>query len=135
LVLCALLAKSPRSLVTGEKLVAQELFEDGLEGVVRPVFPPSTHDLGSTIANRLLHPAGVTPFRLISDTTDDGALASHAISPGALRAFREGDAAGFLRDRAQALEAIISPFFERQAEWDRDDSPPVAAIAARRIAS
>lgn len=136
LVICALLSHMPRSLVNGEKVVPGELFNDGLNDVLLRIAPPRAAPLGKSIANRLLHPvSGVAPLRLIRDCMDEGALASHAIDPSSQDALRAGDVSAFLVHRAGVLEAWITRFLDRQAEWTRDDTPAATMLAQRRIAS
>jgi hypothetical protein len=133
---CALMAHHPRDLTTGEKLDAPELFERGLSSHLRHIVAPRSTQLGRSFANRLLHPQrGVSPARLVSESLDEGALISHGIDLDAQRAFRSGDVATFLDRRAAVLGRWMREFFERQAEWARDDAPSVLAFATRRTGS
>jgi len=128
MMLCAMLANRPRHLVTGELLLASEVFADGLDGALRPIAAPPD----SGLANRLLHPsAGSPPLRLVEQCTDEAALLSHRVSLAAAEALRTGDVPRFLAERDATLRASIDPFLERHAEWDRGDEPPILALAAR----
>jgi len=136
LVLCALFHAAPRDLVTGDKLVPDDVLRDGLDGVLRPIAPPSTRDFGNTVANRLLGQSrGSKPAKLIVECDDAGALASHTITIGMQRALRVGDVALFLSTRQKQIKEQIECFFATRAEVGRDDSPPVAALASKRAAS
>jgi hypothetical protein len=136
MIVCALVAHHPRDLVSGEKLDASKLFERDLGGILRAIVPPRSMSLGRSFANRLLHPPrGVSPARLVMDSLDEGALASHGLERDAQRALRTGDAATFLSRRSAVLGRGKSEFFDRQAEWERDDAPPVVTLAMRRTGS
>ncbi len=126
-VLCALFARAPRSLVDGEKLTAAELFDAGAAESLRSLQKPD-----SWIANRLLHPKvpGTSAMRLILECEDEAALLSHDITREALGSLRTGDMAGFYELRAAAQREHLRRFFDKRAEWTRDDSAPVQAIAS-----
>jgi hypothetical protein len=136
MIVCALISHHPRDLITGEKIDARELFERGLSNLTRAIVAPRSTQLGRSFANRLLHPQrGVSPARLVIESLDEGALISHGIDLDAQRAFRSGDVATFLDRRAAVLGRWMREFFERQAEWARDDAPSVLAFATRRTGS
>jgi hypothetical protein len=136
LVLCALWSRIPRSLVDGEKLVASDLFDGAVDEVLRRIVPAATPAFGRSVANRLLHPReGVAAARLVTDCLDEGALASHGIDLVSRDLLREGRFGDFLARRAAVLDAWITELFDARAEWERDDAPPVEAIASRRAAS
>jgi hypothetical protein len=138
-VLCALFAHAPRHLSSGDKIAPEELFGDGTHEVMLRIVPPSASKLGSTIGNRLLHPAvDVAPSRLVRECNDEGALASHGIDPASQRALRRGgsgDVDVFLKRRAEVLEEWIVQFVDARAEWERPDTRSVKALAQRRKAS
>lgn len=127
MMLCAMLADRPRDLLTGEVLAVTGVFAEGLDGALRPIGAPA--DGG--FANRLLHPpVGLAPARLIERCTDEAALLSHRIRWSAANALRAGDVARFVAERQAELHTSVAAFLERNAEWERDDSPPVEALAA-----
>ncbi|WP_437741906.1 hypothetical protein WMF39_40965 [Sorangium sp. So ce1504] len=79
----------------------------------------------SGLANRILHPRLPTRelIKAISTTSDEPTLASHAISSEARAALRTGDAARFLALRETILCQTVERYFQRQGEWNADDSP------------
>ena len=126
-VLCALYTQSPRSLIDGEKLASSDLFGRGSSEAFRSIIQSE-----STVQNRLLHPGvpGKSPARLILDCDDEAALLSHDITLEARAGLKENPALRFFQARAVRQREHLKRFFERQAEWARDDSPPVRAIAS-----
>ncbi|HVH41992.1 MAG TPA: hypothetical protein VM925_06600, partial [Labilithrix sp.] len=77
--LCALLAQSPRNLVTGELIQLTELFASGNADVLRRVLPGGDAR-GSSLAGKLLHPALPSNVkRFILACEDEGSLMSHGI--------------------------------------------------------
>ena len=129
MLLCALVARQLRDLVSGEHIDISALFDDGAAGLLRPVVRGSA---GQGIANKLLHPKGpVPPKQLILDCTDEAALVSHGIDGSARDALRRGDVEEFYRLRGEVLRRSTQAFFERHAELGRDDIPSLAALAKR----
>ncbi len=125
---CALASLEPRDLRDGGPCDVGALSEDA-EGspLVR-----LTASGDASLALRLLHPA-MPPTELLAriQACDDRAvLDSHAIPYDARDALRGGDLATFEALRAQALRKCMRDFFERQAEWGADDSPPLSALAS-----
>lgn len=136
IILCALLVHVPRDLRTGEKIAPEVLFGDETQEVTQRIVQPTTSNLGSAIANRLLHPAvGLASSRLLRDCNDEGALASHGVDSEARRALRHSDVQAFLEHRADVLTDWIRTFIDQRAEWGRGDTPPVKALAHRKRAS
>jgi hypothetical protein len=130
--ICAVLHARPRHLRTGELLGVAELFSEGLDGVCRRIIDQPEAEASSArgFENRLLHPAaGANPARLIAECDDVAALTSHHIDRDAHLALRSDDADGFLRSRRALVSSYVLRFFERQAEWGRDDAPPVTELA------
>lgn len=130
---CALLARRPRSLVTGEQLDASELFGSGTTDVLRPIIRTSKsgahRDKG--VVNKLLHTPGKAAKTLILECPDEAALFSHGVDPEAREALRRGDVEAFYARRGEALRRSTEAFFARHAELERDDAPSVAALARR----
>jgi hypothetical protein len=130
MLVCALLARQPRDLVTGERLDLSELFRDGKQDLLRPIVRESLR--GKGIVNKLLHPIGpMGPRQLILECTDEAALVSHGVDVRAQDALRGGDLDEFYRLRGEALRRSTQAFFERHAELDRDDAPSLAALTRR----
>ena len=127
--ICALLAQHPRSLVTGERLDASDLFRDGVTDALRPIVrgTPSGHG----VLNKLLHPAGAAAKTLILECSDEAALVSHGIDTEAREALRQGHVETFHARRENSLRRSIEAFFARHTEPGRDDAPPIAALTRR----
>jgi hypothetical protein len=130
MLVCALLARQPRDLVTGERLDVSVLFRDGKTDLLRPILREAPG--GTGIVNKLLHPLGhVGPRQLILECTDEAALVSHGIDAGAHDTLRRGDATKFYELRGEILRRSTQAFFERHAELERDDTPSLASLARR----
>src|SRR5690606_21800145 len=134
MLVCALLARHPRHLVTGDRLDVSELFRDGTTDLLRPIVresPEGSHR-GKGIVNKLLHPIGpLGPRQLILECTDEAALVSHGIDGDAQEALRRGDVDAFYERRGEILRRSTRAFFERHAELGRDDAPPLATLTRR----
>jgi len=129
--LCALLAQSPRNLVTGKVIEISELFGGGSADVLRRILPGGDAR-GSSLAGKLLHPAVPSNARrFILACEDEGALMSHGIDVTAMAALRADDAQGFLEARAAILDRWIRTFFDGRAECERSDAPPLTSFARR----
>ncbi|MBK8936762.1 MAG: DUF262 domain-containing protein [Polyangiaceae bacterium] len=132
LAVCALLAMHPRDLETGEQLRPELLFAEKLENAWRSIVraPPVDHDQPPlALANRLLHPRRArSPAQLILACDDEGALTSHGLDAEACGSLRRGDARVFLALRSQLLMSRLKAYFERQAEWQRETTPPADGI-------
>lgn len=93
--------------------------------------PPSKMALAGGLANRILHPELGTPSELIlalQNTNSRAVLDSHCIGKNAQDALKRENFEAFLTLRGQALEKIVHQYFEKQAEWDADDSPSLASM-------
>lgn len=132
MLLCALLARRPRSLVTGERLSVGELFGDDKQ-VLRPVVRETAEGTRSHgIANKLLHPAApIGPRQLILECTDEAALVSHGIDSATAEALRSREIDTFLTRRSDELRRSTQAFFARHAELERDDAPSLSAMTRR----
>lgn len=133
MLVCALLARQPRDLVTGERLEASELFRDGSTNLMRPiVVRESSKSSPRGVVNKLLHPVGPKgPRQLILECTDEAALVSHGIDGDAHNALRQGRLEEFYERRSEILRRSTQAFFERHAELSRDDTPSLAALTRR----
>lgn len=132
MLVCALLAQRPRHLVTGERLSPSDLFRDGKADVLRPIARPADDALRGSLVNKLLHPATKEkPAQLIRDASDEGALLSHGIEREGAALLRANDLHAFLQRRQSTLMRWVHAFLECQAEVERDDAPPISALARR----
>lgn len=131
--ICALLARQPRNLVTGERLDASDLFRDGVTDVLRPILRGSTSGvhLDRGVINKLLHPSGPAARSLILECTDEAALFSHGIEAEAREGLRRGDVDTFFAHRDASLRRSTEAFFASHTEEERDDAPPIAALTRR----
>jgi hypothetical protein len=131
--ICALFARQPRNLVSGEQLDAAALFGGDVTDILRPIIrgSESGSHRGRGVLNKLLHPPGPAARSLILDCSDEAALVSHGIDAEACDALRAGDIDAFYARRGDALRRSTDAFFYRLLELERDDAPPVAAIARR----
>ncbi len=133
--ICALLARQPRSLVTGERLDVSELFRHGVTDALRPILRGSGAGVhpGAGVLNKLLHEQGPPARSLILECTDEAALYSHGIDAEARDRLRRGDVEKFFARRGDSLRRSTEAFFARHTELERDDAPSIAALA-RHIA-
>lgn len=135
MLLCALLARHPRNLLTGERLQAQDLFGDSKDDLMRSIVRESGDGAPRRgIVNKLLHPkalGGPAAKQLILECTDEAALLSHGIDVGALEALRSGDLPTFYDRRGDILRRATQSFFAREAELERDDAPSLASLVRR----
>lgn len=134
MLVCALLARMPRDLLTGNRLDVSELFRDGITDILRPIVRESEGGLhrGKGIVNKLLQPKGpIGPRQLIVECTDAASLISHGIDGEARDALRRGDVEVFYTRRGADLRRTTQAFFERHAELSRDDTPSLLALTRR----
>lgn len=134
MLVCALLARLPRDLLTGDRLDVSELFRHGITDLLRPIVQGSASGppRGKGIVNKLLHPKGpIGPRQLIVDCTDEASLLSHGINGAARDALRRGDVETFYSLRDDDLRRTTQAFFELHAELSRDDTPSLTALARR----
>jgi hypothetical protein len=129
---CALASLGPRHLGTGAPLDLATLLSDKPEEQVRQLFASNQvgKPLAATLANRIIHPrpeSGVLS-RALLDVSEPAILAAHAISQPAHAALKRGDHAGFLAARSETLSGVVGRYFDRQAEWNADDSPSIASM-------
>ena len=127
--LCALLARQPRDLRSGERIDVAELFHEGTANLLRPIVRGSG---AGGIVNKLLHPpANKAALRLIVECTDEAALVSHGIDSEAREALRSGDVASFYARRGEILRRSTQAFFAAHAELERDDAPSLTSLVRR----
>lgn len=125
----ALLGLQPRHLATGEPLALSELMASGAPAHAitgsTALEPERLHGL----ANYLVHPPLEGGLRRpLTEQSDPAVLHSHAVSPEAHQALREGDYGRFLERRESDMEVIVTRFLEARAQWSASDRPPIAAL-------
>ncbi|WP_437633470.1 DUF262 domain-containing protein [Sorangium sp. So ce854] len=129
---CALASLGPRDLGTGETLDLPALLsapgEEKVPTLLRGKL--AEDERASGLANRILHPRLPRRdlIRAIITASDARTLASHAISPEAQAALRDGNASRFLALREASLQQTVERYFQRQGEWSADDSPSLASM-------
>lgn len=128
----ALIELMPRDLGTGTPLAIPKLFER-TEGEEEAPIPEITfsasNGLERSAANRLLHPKKIGMRQLLSNCLDKSTLKSHAVTPEAHEALRNGDVQAFLQLRAATLDKHFNKFFAHRARWEDTDRPSVSSLA------
>jgi hypothetical protein len=139
IVLAALWALKPRSLLTGQLYDRQQLAEAiqpdaTLADVAQRILRREPDARRAWAANRILvledelpEPVAdllVTPpgGRAVSERDF---LASHALDDALVKALVDQDTTGFLEGRQRRLEAVVKDFLERMAETRFEDTPPL----------
>ena len=112
--------------------VAQVLTSDRSSALPR-IFPTLGGEQGGSPANRVFwHPrsdhAGSDDPAIVLATADAGILASHAISPLAAEALRDGNVEAFLEDRHECIRRVVEDFVDARAEWERPTRKDVASL-------
>jgi uncharacterized protein DUF262 len=139
IVLSALWALEPRSLLTGKPYDRQQLTEAlqpdaTLANVAQRILKVEPESHRAWAANRIIVleqelPEAVATLlvsRPLEREGDDSALfASHALDAGLIDALAHGDKGGFLNDRQTRIEGVVKSFLERMAETHLEDTPPL----------
>lgn len=125
----------PRNLGDGAIIDVATLVEDRGSDAFRYIVTSQGGDTRSP-GNRIVHPgSGIArrevETRIDMDGVDSAILRSHAISPEAARALRNGDVSAFLEKRIQSLSAVVSDLGERLAGWSRTDRPSIEYLLRR----
>lgn len=148
----ALAELRPHDLQTGELLDLAAIFESPGELVPQIVTHrresvPRDHEADlSSVGNRILHPGIpdgsvlsllVEAARVQSQLTPPAGagisphvLASHGISPEAMRALHDNDRTTFLELRSKHIDAATVRLVDRHAEWKHSDRPSIVALSA-----
>lgn len=139
IVLSALWALRPRSLLTGQAYDRQQLAEviqtdSTLAGVAQRILNREPENYGLWAANRILvldyELPGTVADLLIEPPLSCQAnqsefLASHALNESLLQALWQRDKTGFLNGRQNLIGQVVRNFVERMAESDFEDTPPL----------
>lgn len=133
LALLALVHLGPRSLLDGNPVDVPDLLERDGKDAFLPIVRSSGAEGVRSPANRIIHPRGVQPKRLLQQwiaTTelDHPVLSSHAIDRIAADALKHGDDKGFLSRRTELLTREVRRFAERMAAWEQNDRPSIDAL-------
>lgn len=121
-----LMSAEPIDPRTGNVVDIGRLLETG--SVLRPVFEADS-PLGSTLANRVILPAGTShTVRKLLINAPPTIAASHLIDAEAQRLLHTGEASRFLARRANACISAISRYVDLMAEWGARDGRSMADI-------
>lgn len=135
----ALVELRPHDLRTGVPLDVAALLGSS-DGAFSAIVTPNVlrDPLGSmafsSVGNRILHPSNEHEsvqsilLEAVRLQRPPHVLASHAISPEAMRALQEGDRVGFVTLRRDQIEAATERLIDRHAEWNHSDRPSIAAL-------
>lgn len=140
IVLSALWALGPRSLLTGRPYDRTDLLEPiqprgTLADVAQPILRREPDDQTAWAANRILildpelpgTPADLLVTPPMSRECDPGEFpASHALDDDMIKALINDDKAGFLNARQQRVEEVVRRFLESMAETHLEDTPPLS---------
>jgi hypothetical protein len=145
IILSAWWSLRPRSLVTGDPYDAQDLAtllgdQKTAATAAQVIFPRGlTAQQQLYAANRLFLPTSTDPVSEIvtlltrqpmdlDDATWESVLTSHVMSRQVTEALAEGDRSGFLTLRQEAIQAQLTGFLERMAEWKYEDTPSLDSL-------
>lgn len=141
IVLSALWALKPRSLLTGQPYERQQLIEaiqpdTTLAGVAKRIFNREPESQKAWAANRILvleaedeSPMSVADLLIAPplerNVAECDLLASHALDAELIRTLTEGNKTAFLDGRQQLIQQVVADFIERMAETRLEDTPPL----------
>ncbi len=139
IVLSALWALKPRSLLTGQAYDRPQLTEafqlDGtLADVAQRILRREPENHRNWAANRLLVleselPESVSELLVVPPLDREGGerelFASHALDEELIKILAHGDTNAFLEARQQRIEQLVKDFIERMAETQLEDTPPL----------
>ena len=139
IVLSALWALEPRSLLTGKpydrgQLVEAIQPEGSLRSVAQRILNREPENRRAWAANRILvldddlhgSVADVLTEPTLWRFVDEPAFfTSHALDSGLIRMLSRGENAAFLDGRQRRVEQVVRDFIERMAESDLEDTPPL----------
>ena len=141
IVLSALWALKPRSLLTGQPYDRQQLIEAiqpdaTLAGVAKRILSREPENRRAWAANRILVleaedelPKSVADLLIAPplgrDVAEHDLFASHALDAKLVRALTEEDKTAFLDGRQQRIKQMVADFIERMAETRLEDTPPL----------
>jgi hypothetical protein len=144
IVLSALWALKPRSLLTGQPYDRQQLIEAiqpdaTLAGVAKRILSREPENRRAWAANRILVleaedelPKSVADLLIAPplgrDVAEHDLFASHALDAKLVRALTEEDKTAFLDGRQQRIKQMVADFIERMAETRLEDTPPLDSL-------
>lgn len=139
IVLSALWALKPRSLLTGQPYDRQQFVEaiqpeDTLASVAKRIIHREPESRKAWAANRILILEDELPesvFSLLINprlgraVEECDLLASHALDAELIKILAEGNKTAFLDGRQQRIKQVVADFIERMAETKLEDTPPL----------
>lgn len=139
IVLSALWALKPRSLLNGQPYERQQLIEAiqpdaTLAGVAKRIFNREPENQKAWAANRILVLEDELPMAVIDllltpylgrNVAECDLLASHALDAELVKILAEGNKTAFLDGRQQLVKRVVADFVERMAETRLEDTPPL----------
>ncbi|MEI2771493.1 MAG: DUF262 domain-containing protein [Candidatus Competibacter sp.] len=141
IVLSALWALKPRSLLTGQPYERQQLIEAiqpdaTLAGVAKHILNREPESQKTWAANRILVleaedelPMSVADLLIAPplgrEVDEHDLFASHALDAELIKALAEGNKTAFLDGRQQRIKQAVADFVERMAETRLEDTPPL----------
>lgn len=139
IVLSALWALKPQSLLTGQPYDRQQLVEAvrpdaTLVGVAKRILNREPEYRRAWASNRILVLEDELPMAVADllitpplgrEVAECDLLASHALDGELVRALTEEDKTGFLDGRQQLIKRVVAEFIERMAETRLEDTPPL----------
>lgn len=144
--LLALLSLEPRHIASGARVAVADLVDPASDHFLElpRLFPTRAHrrtGLHFSVANRLAHP----PTKGLRDAIIGGALlhgfnsedasadafySSHGLNASAAASIALPNGDDYLSERQQQLSAHFQSFFDRRAQWNENDRPPLNALLA-----
>ncbi|MCP5198149.1 MAG: DUF262 domain-containing protein [Gammaproteobacteria bacterium] len=141
IVLAALWALKPRSLLTGQPYDRQQLIEAiqpdaTLAGVAQRILTREPENQRAWAANRILVleaedelPMSVADLLIAPPLgraeAECGLFPSHALDAELVNALAQGDKTAFLEGRQRRIKQVVADFIERMAETCLEDTPPL----------
>lgn len=141
IVLSALWALKPRSLLTGQPYDRRQLIEaiqpdTTLAGVAKRILNREPESQKAWAANRILVleaedelPMSVTDLLIAPplgrDVVECDLFASHALDAELVKTISEGNKTAFLDGRQQLIRLVVADFIERMTETRLEDTPPL----------
>lgn len=141
IVLSALWALKPRSLLTGQPYERQQLIEAiqpdaTLAGVAKRILNREPESQKAWAANRILVleaedelPMSVADLLIAPplgrEVDEHDLFASHALDAELIKTLAEGNKTAFLDGRQQRIKQAVADFVERMAETRLEDTPPL----------
>ncbi len=139
IILSALWALKPRSLLTGQSYDRQQLIEAiqpdaTLAGVAQRILNREPENQKAWAANRILVLEDELPMAVADllitlplgrDVAECDLFASHALDAELVKTLAAGDKTTFLDRRQQRVKQLVADFIERMAETRLEDTPPL----------